>query len=67
MSLIPKNIDDKLKSKNVDTEKFKNLAAGVKPSDLEDEKKVRQLIRQLASIANTEIDAAKEEQILAYI
>jgi hypothetical protein len=67
MANIPKKFLDKLQSKNVDTSKLEQLAGGVKKSDLNDEQKLRQLIRQLALIANVSLSPEKEEKVVTYI
>ncbi|WP_047152637.1 stage VI sporulation protein F [Aneurinibacillus tyrosinisolvens] len=67
MTKIPKKFLDKLQNKNVDTSKLENLASGVKRGDLNDEQKVRQLIRQLGLLANVQIDKNKEDRIVNYI
>lgn len=67
MAKIPKKFLDKLQGKNVDTSKLERLAGGVKKSDLADEQKVRQLLRQLAVIANVTMSKEKEDRIVRYI
>ncbi|WP_027415675.1 stage VI sporulation protein F [Aneurinibacillus terranovensis] len=64
---IPKKIIDKLQDKNVDPSKLERLAGTLKQGDLNDEQKVRQLIRQLGAIANISIDKEKEDRIFYYI
>ena len=67
MAKIPKKFLDKLQGKNVDTSKLERLANGVTKSDLADEQKVRQLLRQLAVIANVKMSKEKEDRIVRYI
>ncbi|AMA73588.1 MULTISPECIES: stage VI sporulation protein F [Aneurinibacillus] len=67
MANIPKKFLDKLQAKNVDTSELQKLAGGVKKSDLNDEQKLRQLIRQLAVIASVSITKEKEDKIISYI
>ncbi|GEN33711.1 hypothetical protein ADA01nite_11710 [Aneurinibacillus danicus] len=64
---IPKKFLDKLQGRNVDTSKLEKLAGGVKKSDLDDDQKLLQLIRQLAVIANVSLTKEKEEKIIKYI
>jgi hypothetical protein len=64
---IPKKFLDKLQGRNVDTSKLEKLAGGVKKSDLGDDQKLLQLIRQLAVIANVSLTKEKEEKIIKYI
>ncbi|WCK56069.1 stage VI sporulation protein F [Aneurinibacillus sp. Ricciae_BoGa-3] len=67
MANIPKKFLDKLKGKNVDTSQLESLAGNVTKSDLADETKVRQLIRQLALLAGVSMDSEKEDRVVAYI
>ncbi|BAU28908.1 stage VI sporulation protein F [Aneurinibacillus soli] len=67
MAKIPKRFLEKLQGKNVDTSKLESLAGGIKKSDLADDQKVRQLLRQLAVIANVSMSQEKEDRIVRYI
>lgn len=67
MANIPKKFLDKLQGRNVDTSQLEKLAGGVKKSDLNDDQKLLQLIRQLAVIANVSLTKEKEEKIIKYI
>ncbi|MBN6188585.1 stage VI sporulation protein F [Aneurinibacillus sp. BA2021] len=67
MANIPKKFLDKLQGRNVDIAKLEKIAGSVKKSDLADEEKLRQLIRQLAVLANVTITEEKEEKIVQYI
>ncbi|MFT9847550.1 stage VI sporulation protein F [Aneurinibacillus sp. REN35] len=67
MANIPKKFLDKLQGRNVDTTKLEKIAGGVKKSDLNDDQKLRQLIRQLAVLANVTMTEEKEEKIIKYI
>ncbi|CEH30000.1 hypothetical protein AM501_19525 [Aneurinibacillus migulanus] len=67
MANIPKKFLDKLQGRNVDTSQLEKLAGGVKKSDLNDDQKLLQLIRQLAVIANVSLTREKEEKIIKYI
>ncbi|WCN36719.1 stage VI sporulation protein F [Aneurinibacillus uraniidurans] len=67
MTKIPKKFLEKLQGKNVDTSKLESLASGIKKSDLADDQKVRQLLRQLAVIANVRMSQEKEDSIVRYI
>lgn len=67
MSKIPKKFLDKLQGKNVDTSKLESIANSVSKEDLANEQKVRQLIRQLAKIANVNLNKEKEDQIVSYV
>lgn len=67
MSKIPKKFLDKLKGQNIDTSKLESIANGVKKEDLNNEQKLRQLIRQLAKLANVTLDKEKEDQIISYV
>lgn len=67
MSKIPKKFLDKLQGKNVDTSKLESIANSVSKEDLSNEQKVRQLIRQLAKIANVTLNKEKEDQIVSYV
>lgn len=49
---------------NVDTDKLRSLAGQVKPSDFEDEAKLRELIRSVAMISGRKLTPEKEEQVL---
>ncbi|ERI10110.1 stage VI sporulation protein F [Aneurinibacillus aneurinilyticus] len=67
MANIPKKFLDKLQGRNVDTSQLEKLAGGVKKSDLNDDQKLLQLIRQLAGLANVSLTKEKEEKIIKYI
>lgn len=67
MANIPKKFLDKLQGKNVDTSKLEKIADGVKKNDLQDEQKLRQLVRQLALLANVSLSKEKEDKIVAYV
>lgn len=67
MAKIPKKFLDKLQGKNVDTSKIESLANSVSKDDIKNEQKLRQLIRQVAMIANVKLTKEKEDQIISYI
>jgi hypothetical protein len=49
---------------NVDEDKLRALAGQVKRSDLEDEEKLRNLIRSVAMLSGRKLTPEKEEQVL---
>jgi hypothetical protein len=50
--------------KTVDENQLRTLASGVKPSDFEDEAKLRQIIRSLASLTGKTLSEEKEDKIV---
>lgn len=54
-------------SAHVSMDDIIRIADAVQHSDLSDERTVRQLVRQLANVANRNISAEKEEQIVQSI
>jgi uncharacterized protein YpuA (DUF1002 family) len=67
LSKIPKKFLDKLQGKNVDTSKIESIANSVTKDDINNEQKLRQLIRQVAMIANVKLTKEKEDQIISYV
>ncbi len=62
------NIFDQIqKQTNVSEKKIKSLANKVDPKDLQDEKKVRQLVAQVANLAGVPVSKEKEDQIVNYL
>ncbi len=57
---------DRLKGKgtNIDEAKLRSLAGQVKKSDFEDEEKLRQIIKTLATLSGKQLTAEKEDKIV---
>ena len=51
-------------SEQVDEAKLRSLAGQVKRSDFEDEAKLRQIIKTLASLSGKQLTAEKEDKII---
>lgn len=63
-----KNMFDKIQQgANINPEDVYAIAHSVKDADFSDEQTVRQLVRQLAQIANKPISQEKEDQIVSSI
>lgn len=61
-------IFDQIKRKTSVSEKqLKSLASHVKPTDLQDEKKVRALVAQVGALAGVPVSKEKEDQIVKYL
>lgn len=61
------NIFDQVQKKtNVSEDQLKSLANQINPNDLSDEKKVRQLVSQVAALAGVPVSKEKEDQIVNY-
>ncbi|WP_164668752.1 stage VI sporulation protein F [Virgibacillus doumboii] len=68
MSDFQDNLFDKIqKDANVNPEEIYNVANSVKHADFSDEETVRNLVQQLALIADKPISKAKEDQIVQSI
>ncbi|WP_173916291.1 stage VI sporulation protein F [Halobacillus sp. Marseille-Q1614] len=68
MSNFQKNIFDHLQNKaNINPEEVFKVADSVKNADFTDEKVVRRLVRQLATIANKPVSKKKEDKIVEAI
>ncbi|MFC7060463.1 stage VI sporulation protein F [Halobacillus seohaensis] len=68
MSNFQKNIFDHLQNKaNINPEEVYKVADSVKNADFTDEKVVRRLVRQLATIANKPVSKQKEDKIVEAI
>jgi cell envelope opacity-associated protein A len=50
--------------KTVDENQLRTLASGVKPSDFEDEAKLRQIIRSLSVLSGKALTEEKEDKII---
>jgi hypothetical protein len=62
------NVFDQVKNKtNVSEQQLKSVASGLNPQDLKDEKKVRALIAQIASLAKVPVSKEKEDQIVNFL
>ncbi|WNC17241.1 stage VI sporulation protein F [Brevibacillus brevis] len=58
---------DRLKGKGtekIDESKLRSLASQVKKSDFEDEEKLRQIIKTLATLAGKQLTVEKEDKIV---
>lgn len=58
---------DRLKGKGtekIDEAKLRSLASQVKKSDFEDEEKLRQIIKTLATLTGKQLTAEKEDKII---
>lgn len=68
MSNFQKNMFDKIQEKsNINPDEIYKVADSVKNADFSDEKTVRNLIRQLSSMANKPISKEKEDKIVESI
>jgi cell envelope opacity-associated protein A len=67
MKNISRQFLDKLKGKlpsSISENELKMLAGTVKKSDFQDEEKLRQMIKTLATISKTSLTVEKEEKII---
>lgn len=67
MKNISRQLLDKLQGKlpgGMDESQLKKLAGGMKKSDFQDEEKLRQMIKTLATISGTPVTPEKEEKII---
>ncbi|KQL49281.1 stage VI sporulation protein F [Brevibacillus choshinensis] len=57
---------DRFKGKgaNIDESKLRSLASQMKKSDFEDEEKLRQIIKTLATLSGKQLTAEKEDKII---
>ncbi|MDQ0337752.1 hypothetical protein J2S00_000522 [Caldalkalibacillus uzonensis] len=55
------------KKTNVSEKELKSLASKVSPQDLQDERKVRELIAQVAALAGVPVSKEKEDQIVHFL
>lgn len=63
-----KQLFDQVKDQtSVSEKKIRALANKIDPKDLQDEKKVRQLIAQVATVAGIGVSKEKEDQIVNYL
>ena len=61
------DIFDQIKKKtNVSEHAIKSLANQINPQDLQDEKKIRALIAQVAALAGVPVSKEKEDKIVNY-
>lgn len=68
MSHFQKNMFDKIQEKaNINPDEIYQIADSVKHANFSDEKTVRNLIRQLSSMANKPISKEKEDKIVEAI
>ena len=68
MSQFKKGLFDKLEqNSNIDSSDVYKVAESVKNADFSDEKTVRNLVRQLARLANKPISKEKEDKIIESI
>ncbi|WP_202080020.1 stage VI sporulation protein F [Caldalkalibacillus salinus] len=59
---------DKVQNKtNVSQDQLKNVANSIKPQDLKDEKKVRELVSKIGSLAGVPVSKQKEDQIVNFL
>lgn len=67
---LPKNLLDKIKATTkgkVDESLIRSLASGMSQDDLRDEKKLRELVRQVAKMVNKPLSKEKEDRIVRYV
>ncbi|MED1782480.1 stage VI sporulation protein F [Brevibacillus fortis] len=67
MNNMSKRLFERLQGKateNVDEEKLRSLAGQVKRSDFEDETKLRQIIRTLATLSGKQLTPEKEDKVI---
>lgn len=67
---MEQNLSQRLLGKlqgKVDEAQLRSIASGIKRQDLNDENKLRQLIRTLASISGKTITQEKEDQLVTLI
>lgn len=55
------------KQTNVNEEQIRKLAGKIKPEDLQNERKIRQLIAQVGAMAGVPVSKEKEDQIVNYL
>jgi len=65
--MVNKDIFDQIKKKtNVSEHALKSLANQLNPNDLQDEKKMRALIKQISALAGVPVSKEKEDKIVGY-
>ncbi|UOR12453.1 stage VI sporulation protein F [Halobacillus amylolyticus] len=67
MSGFQKNIFDHLQKANINPDEVYKVADSVQHADFTDEKTVRQLVKQLATIAGKPVSKQKEDKIVEAI